>query len=104
MLPCHHQDQGYYPVCGLCPLFKVGINYQPASHCGTWGGLTKVQQAVCMLSNTTATAEAWAHLDHKFNLMYAKCAFVHWYVGEVMEEGEVHEDTAVLEDYKEVGR
>ena len=38
-----------------------------------------------MLSNTTAIAEAWARLDHKFDLMYAKRAFVHWYVGEGME-------------------
>merc|ERR1711962_1834132 len=34
----------------------------------------KVQRAVCMLSNTTAIAEAWARLDHKFDLMYAKRA------------------------------
>ena len=31
---------------------------------------------------TTAIAKAWARLDHKFDLMYAKRAFVHWYVGE----------------------
>jgi len=31
-----------------------------------------------MLSNTTAIAEAWARVDHKFDLMYAKRAFVHW--------------------------
>ena len=33
---------------------------------------SQVQRAVCMLSNTTAIAEAWARLDHKFDLMYAK--------------------------------
>eukprot|EP00069_Balaena_mysticetus_P017003 bmy_10259T0 len=58
--------------------FKVGINYQPPTVV-PGGDLAKVQRAVCMLSNTTAIAEAWARLDHKFDLMYAKRAFVHWY-------------------------
>ena len=61
-----------------CPTgFKCGINYQPPTVV-PGGDLAKVQRAVCMISNSTAIAEVFSRLDHKFDLMYAKRAFVHW--------------------------
>ena len=46
------------------------------------GDLAKVMRACCMISNSTAIAEVMSRIDHKFDLMYAKRAFVHHYVGE----------------------
>merc|ERR1712151_165136 len=68
--------------------------------------LVKVPRALCAIFNTTAVACAFSRVAHKFDLMYSKRAYVHWYVGEGMEEGEFSEcrmNVAAIErDYAEL--
>ncbi|GMM36606.1 alpha-tubulin [Saccharomycopsis crataegensis] len=90
-----------------CPTgFKVGICFEPPS-VPKHSELAQPPRAVCMLSNTTAIAEAWQRIEKKFDLMFSKRAFVHWYVGEGMEETELGEGAdainSLINDYIEVG-
>jgi len=84
--------------------FRTGINYNPLTVI-PGGDLAKAQRSVSVFGNTTAIAEVWTQLNHKFDAMYVKKAFVHWYTREGMEEGEFREALENLQtlvnDYKE---
>jgi len=91
-----------------CPTgFKVGINCAPPVT-PPGGDLAATPRAVCLVSNTTAIKRAWARMGHKFDLMYAKRAFVHWYQAEGLEHDTMvtaRDDIAALvQDYDEVER
>lgn len=91
-----------------CPTgFKVGINCRPpVSSLSNTDELVGGSRAVCMMANTTAIAAAWNMLCRKFDLMFRKRAFIHWYESEGMDKDEfmqARENIEVLRnDYREL--
>ena len=89
-----------------CPTgFKCGINYQTPKVIPN-SNIAQFARSLCLISNCTSINEVFSKINHKFDLLYAKKAYLHWYLSEGMEESEftnAREDLAFLEeDYKEI--
>ncbi|KAL0489040.1 tubulin alpha [Acrasis kona] len=86
--------------------FKCGINYQQPAVVPN-DELAQAERSLLMIGNNTSIAQVFSRIGHKFDLMYAKRAFVHWYIDEGMEEeafSSYREQLATLEEnYNAIG-
>ncbi|VEL24926.1 unnamed protein product [Protopolystoma xenopodis] len=88
-----------------CPTgFKVGITSEPPVTV-TESRVAQCSKNVIMLANNSAVGQAWQRLTHKFYLLYSKRSFIHWFIGEGMEESEFTDAlsnmTTLVKDYEE---
>jgi len=90
-----------------CPTgFKTTVVDRNLSYL-TEDGMRATDKSLTMIGNNTAVVRPFEQrILRKYDLMYSQRAYVHWYVGEGMEEGEFAEASEdlqmLIKDYNEL--
>lgn len=62
------------------------------------GEVRKEMKNCCSISSNSSIGEFLERFHYKANLMYGMRAFVHWYIQEGMEEGQLNESLEDLQN------
>jgi len=101
------KTEGKISFVEWCPTgFKLGLNEIPPASVPD-DIIAPTERTAVMIANNVAISRVFQNrLAKKYDMMYSQRAYVHWYVGEGMEEGEfseAREDIGFLQkDYLDV--
>ncbi|KAF6771345.1 hypothetical protein AHF37_10417 [Paragonimus kellicotti] len=72
-----------------CPTgFKIGVNFAPPVQATEHNTVALKNASLTMIAGNLSIRDVWTGIGRRFDQLYEKRAYVHWYVAEGMEEGE----------------
>ncbi|KAF6213612.1 hypothetical protein GE061_011333 [Apolygus lucorum] len=95
----HVKELGLANFVDWSPGFKIGINHKvPIFHPEL--EIQGSELSLGSVANSTSAGRYWSEINHRYDLMYNKAAFLHWFFIEGMEEQDflkARETTAAIE-------